>query len=68
MSWAYVECTECNEQFEWDWCGEVDVCPHCRSVDTLEEVEEPKLELVYSKEDLRADYLYEVWKDDRHKH
>jgi len=66
MAWDYVECTECDEQFEWDWRGEVDVCPHCRSIDSLEEIDEPSPEHEYSEADLKADYLYEQWKANRY--
>jgi hypothetical protein len=39
MSYAMVECTECSEKFEHHFGWGPDLCPYCRSVDTLEEIE-----------------------------
>ena len=67
MSYAWVECQECDEQFDHNFgVGEVDFCPHCRSVDSLEEIEPDEPEPVVEKYELEADALYEKWKGDRH--
>jgi hypothetical protein len=65
MSYAWVECQECDEQFDWNFVGEIDVCPHCRSVDSLEETEPDEPEPVVDKYELEADALYEQWKAGR---
>jgi hypothetical protein len=62
MSYAYVECNQCDEQFEYQFKGTIDICPHCRGIDTLEE-----LEIEPTQGDMdEKDYLYEQWKGDRH--